>query len=90
VSLRSALWVTAAAAVGAAIGWRLAGWELARHREDLFHAQPLRRLAALAWLEEAADASSARLVRDYLLWEPQPMLRGRAGRLLRRLEGAPA
>lgn len=85
----SALWVAAAVVVGTALGWHLAGREIARHRADLFHARPLRRLAALAWLEESADASSSGLVRDYLLWEPQPLLRGRAGRLLRRLEATP-
>jgi hypothetical protein len=90
VNLRRTLWVTAAVAVGAVAGWLLTGRELARHREDLFHPQPLRRLAALAWLEESADAASLGLVRDYLRWEPRALLRGRAERLLRRLEASVA
>lgn len=71
---------------GAALGWRLAGAEMSRRREDLFHAQPLRRLAALAWLEELRTPESIALVQDYLHWERQPVLRRRAARLLRHLE----
>jgi hypothetical protein len=80
--------VAAAVMAGTLLGWHLAGREIARHRADLFHARPLRRLAALTWLEESADASSLGLVRDYLRWERQPLLLGRAGRLLRRLEAS--
>lgn len=70
---------------GAALGWRLAGAEMSRRREDLFHPQPLRRLAALAWLGELRSPESIPLVQDYLRWEGQPALRRRAGRLLRQL-----
>lgn len=88
MSLRAALRVTVAVAVGVVAGWLLAGRELARHREELFHPRPLRRLAALAWLEDSADATSLGVLRDYVRWEPRSGLRGRAERLLRRLEGS--
>ena len=83
---RGAVWVTVAVAAGLVLGWQVAGRQMARHREDLFHARPLRRLAALNWLEASPEAASVGLVRDYLQWERQPLLRGRARRLLRRLK----
>jgi hypothetical protein len=83
---RGTLWATVAVVAGVALGWQLAGRQIARSREDLFHARPLRRLAALNWLEESPEAATLGLVRDYLQWERQPLLRGRARRLLRRLE----
>lgn len=85
---RGALLATVAVAAGLVLGWQLAGRQILRHREDLFHARPLRRLAALNGLAESPDAASIGLVRDYLRWERQPVLRGRARRLLRRLEAA--
>lgn len=88
MNLRATLRVTAAVAVGVVAGWLLTGRELARHQEYLFHPRPLRRLAALAWLEESADPTSLGLLRDYLRWEPRSMLRSRAERLLRRLEAS--
>jgi hypothetical protein len=83
---RAALWATVAVVTGVVVGWQLGGRQIARSHEDLFHAQPLRRLAALNWLEESPEAATVSLVRDYLQWERQPLLRGRAQRLLRRLE----
>jgi hypothetical protein len=78
--------VTGLALVGFVAGWAVAGVRERRHRGELFDARPLRRLAAIGWLESEASAASLPLLRDYLTWEPHPMLQRRATRLLRRLE----
>jgi len=74
--------------VGAAVG--LVGWSLAqrRHRRSLFHPDKLKRLAALGYLRAHPSVDSARLLRDYLQWEPHPLLRRRARGVLRRTERA--
>lgn len=75
-------------AVGAAVG--LVGWSLAqrRHRRSLFSPDKLKRLAALGYLRAHPSVDSARLLRDYLQWEPHPLLRRRARGVLRRTERA--
>lgn len=74
------------ALLGATAGWVLAQRRLARHRRDLFSARPLRRLAALGFLAGQGDVETVRLLRDYLAWERQPVLRRRAERIVRHLE----
>jgi hypothetical protein len=71
---------------GAAAGWVLAQRRLAFHRRDLFSPRPMRRLAALGYLAGQDGVETARLLRDYLAWERQPMLRRRAEAILKRLE----
>jgi hypothetical protein len=73
-------------AVGVAAGWVLAQRRLATHRRALFSPRPLRRMAALGYLAGQEDVETVRLLRDYLAWERQPMLRRRAEAILRRLE----
>jgi len=83
---RSSTLTLAAVIAGAALGWAAAGgWER-KNRSELFHRRPLRRLAALGWLERQPGAETLRLLRDYLAWERAPLLRRRASALLRRLE----
>lgn len=74
------------AALGATLGWALAQRHIRDHRRDLFSRRPLRRFAALAHLAGHPDVGTAHLLRDYLEWEPHPILRRRAGRLIRRLD----
>jgi len=82
-------WVFAGGLVlGTAAGWILAQRRLAAHRRALFSPRPLRRLAALGYLAGEHGVETVRLLRDYLAWERQPMLRRRAGALLRRMEAA--
>jgi len=76
------------AAAGGALGWLLAQRHMRYHQEDLFSPRPLRRLAALGHLAAREGVETVRLLRDYLEWESQPMLRRRAERILRRLEAA--
>ncbi|MEP6572567.1 MAG: hypothetical protein ABJD11_07715 [Gemmatimonadota bacterium] len=74
------------AAAGLAAGWLLAQRTLERHRRDLFSPRPLRRLAALGYLAGQHGVETVRLLRDYLRWESQPMLRRRAEAIVQRME----
>jgi hypothetical protein len=76
------------ALLGAAAGWVWAQRRLTFHRQDLFSDRPIRRLAALGYLAGQGGVDTARLLRDYLAWERQPMLRRRAEMILKRLESA--
>ena len=73
------------AMIGAAAGWVMAQRRLTFHRRDLFSPRPMRRLAALGYLAGQNGVDNARLLRDYLAWERQPMLRRRAEAILKRL-----
>ncbi|KPK65746.1 MAG: hypothetical protein AMS21_03985 [Gemmatimonas sp. SG8_38_2] len=59
-----------------------------RHRRDLFSPRPLRRLAALSYIGKHPDVENANLLRDFLSWEKEPMLRRRAAAILNRMERA--
>lgn len=87
--MRSRGWLFAGGAVaGAVAGWLLAQHRLTTHQRDLFSPRPLRRLAALGFLAGRVGVDSIRLLRDYLAWEQQPVLRRRAQAVLRGLEAA--
>ena len=62
--------------------------EVHRHRRDLFSPRPLRRLAALSYIGKHPDVENANLLRDFLSWEKEPMLRRRAAAILNRMERA--
>ena len=72
--------------IGLTAGWYLGQRHLVRSRSDLFSTQPLRRLSALGFLQGQEEVETVRLLRDYLSWETQPMLRRRAEGILRRME----
>jgi hypothetical protein len=80
-----ALSFSVAALVGFAVGWRLAGRHLERHKADLFATSRLRRTAALSYLAGQDRPETVQLLRDYISWEPSAPLRRRARRLLRRM-----
>ena len=85
--MRSRSWVfTGGLVLGVTGGWLLAQQRLTYHRRDLFSPRPLRRLAALGFLAGQNEVETVRLLRDYLAWERQPMLRRRAEAILRHLE----
>jgi hypothetical protein len=85
--MRSRTWLFVSGIVaGAAAGWLLAQRRLTYHRRDLFSPRPLRRLAALGFLAGQDGVETVRLLRDYLAWERQPMLRRRAEAIVRRME----
>jgi hypothetical protein len=61
--------------------------QMSRHRRDLFSSRPLRRLAALGYIaggEPSVDA--VRLLRDYIAWEQQPLIRRQAIQVLNKME----
>lgn len=85
--MRSRRWVFGGGlAAGVVGGWLLAQRRLTMHRRDLFSPRPLRRLAALGFLAGQTGVGTIRLLRDYLAWERQPVLRRRAQAILRTLE----
>ena len=79
--------LAASALVGGALLGAVA-WSSAQHhrRRDLFHRRPLRRLAALSYLRGHPGPDTARLLHEYVRWEPRAGLRRRAEALLERIE----
>jgi hypothetical protein len=73
---------------GAVAGFLWWTREQAEHSRALYSQRPLRRLAALGWISGQPSAESAVLLREYLGWEQNPVLRRRARRLLTRFENA--
>lgn len=74
------------ALLGATAGWLIGQRQLTRSRGDLFNPEPLKRESALGFLSGQVEIKTVRLLRDYLSWESQPMLRRRAQSILRRIE----
>lgn len=61
--------------------------QMSRHRRDLFSTRPLRRLAALGYIAGAPPSVDAiRLLRDYIAWETQPLIRRQAVQVLEKME----
>lgn len=76
-----------AAAVAGGIAALIVRDQITRHQRDLFSPRTLRRLAALGHLgREPASVDAIRLLRDFIAWEPKPMLRERARAILGRME----
>ena len=60
--------------------------QVSRARRDLFSPHSLRRLAALSHLRHAsASVDLVNLLRDFISWEPRPLLRNRARAILGRM-----
>ncbi|MDT8340147.1 MAG: hypothetical protein RQ751_01425 [Longimicrobiales bacterium] len=79
--------ITVASAVaGAVIVTLLVRDQMARARRDLFSVHAIRRLAALSHLGRAeASVDLINLLRDFVSWEPRPLLRNRARGILERM-----
>jgi len=61
--------------------------QLSRARRDLFSPHAVRRLAALSHLTRAeASVDLINLLRDFIAWEPRPLLRNRARVVLERMQ----
>ena len=87
--LRTTGFTILAVAAAAALGAILVRDQMTRHRRDLFSPHPLRRLAALGYLgSRPASVDLVMLLRDFIAWEPRPLIRRRAGAILVRLEDA--
>jgi hypothetical protein len=79
--------VLLAVGITAAAGTLVVRDQLARHQRNLFSPHPLRRFAALGHLSgRHASVDMIRLLRDYVSWEPRPLLRKRAVQILARME----
>jgi len=78
--------VAGATVAGLAFGWLVAQRRQTSHRSDLFHDRPSRRFAALGFLAGQPSAETVRLLRDYLGWERDPILRRRAEGMIRRID----
>ena len=57
-----------------------------QYRRNLFSKSALHRVAALGYLRARPTVGTARLLREYVAWEPRSILRRRGARMLRRLE----
>jgi hypothetical protein len=57
-----------------------------QYRRDLFNKNAVRRVAALGYLRSKPTVESVRLLREYIGWERNPMLRHRGAKLLKRIE----
>lgn len=55
-------------------------------RRELFSRSAVRRVAALSYLRARPTVSTAQILKEYIAWEPRPILRQRGVRLLKRLE----
>ena len=83
-----AFWFGLGFTAGAVAGYAWWTREQEVHQRALFSPKPMRRLAALGWISGRPGAESAVLLREYLTWEQNPLLRRRARRLLTRFENA--
>lgn len=78
----------AAVVAGAAVGWWFGGRRSARHRHDLFSADPVDRAMALRALMDHPAPGALTTLKDYVQWEPRPALRRRAAAYAAKLEAA--
>ncbi len=66
----------------------LVAWsaQITRSRRDLFSESAVRRVAALGYLGGQPGLQTARLLAEYVEWEPMPLLRRRGRRMLQRMQ----
>lgn len=57
-----------------------------QYRRDLFNRNAVRRVAALGYLKSKPTVESVRLLKEYIAWERNPLLRHRGAKLLQRIE----
>ena len=57
-----------------------------QYRRNLFSKSAIHRVAALGYLRARPTVNTAQLLREYVAWEPRPMLRQRGARMLKQLE----
>ena len=62
--------------------------QITRRQRDLFSGSGIRRLAALGHISRApASVDAVNLLRDFIAWEPNGLLRERAVLIVARMEG---
>lgn len=88
-AIKTASLVVLVVGAAVALGAVVVRDQISRSRRDLFSAHPLRRLAALAYLAgHDATVEVVQLLRDFVAWEPRPLIRKRGVQVLRRMERA--
>lgn len=79
--------VALGAMAGAAVVTLLVRDQISRHRRNLFSPMAFRRLAALQHMAGAEPSvDNITVLRDFVAWEPRPLLRNRALGIVRRME----
>ena len=71
---------------GVVVGLALWSRVLDVNRRGLFSPIAVKRFAAVSYLGAHPSVDTVRLLRDYVMWEPRPLLRRRAQRVLRAVE----
>ena len=71
---------------GVVLGLVVWSTQIQRSRRNLFSKYPVRRLAALGYLNGHPGLETARILTDYVGWERHPALRRRGERILRRMQ----
>lgn len=79
--------ITAGFVGGIVAGIVLWSMQMRRSKRDLFSPSPIKRLAAMGYLGGQPGVESAQLLTEYIRWEQTPVLRKRAERLLKRMQG---
>ena len=75
-------------AAGVALGAVVWSQMLDRSRRGLFSRNPVRRFGAISYLATRPSVDTARLLRDYVRWEPHPLLRRRGRQALATVEAS--
>ena len=83
-----ALLVAAGFFGGLAVGVAAWGGVLQGNRRGLFSRRPMRRFAAISYLAGHPSVDTARLLRDYVRWESQPLLRRHARQAIAAVEAS--
>jgi hypothetical protein len=73
---------------GLVLGTAVWAGMLDRSRQGLFSGRPVRRFAAVSYLATRPSVDTARLLRDYVRWEPHPLLRRRGRQALAAVEAS--
>jgi hypothetical protein len=84
---RSRRLLTAGFVGGVVAGIVIWSVQMRRCRRDLFSPNALRRYAALGHLSGQPGLETAQLLTEYVRWETKSVLRKRAERLLKRMQG---
>ena len=76
------------ALIGVAVAREVGRRRQRSHGADLFHARPPMRHQALSWLARHPSRAALARLRDYVAWEPIPMLQRRGTMILERMAHA--
>lgn len=85
--LRTAGIILLSAGAASAVGALVVRDQMSRHRRNLFSRQALKRFAALGYLSGTpASVELVQVLRDFVAWEPNSILRRRALQIVSRME----